>query len=137
MTLVDVPRGTRLQPIPAGRIRPRGFFRDVPGDTPPGEWSCTRCGRDVIGREQHLVAYAPCRDCREYLFIEEGDDTVYDVRVLSRRRGGAQTRRRMALVWHGPDLEPPDIRITVRRLGFPLAAVGAEIHAEPEGYWAV
>lgn len=49
---------------------------------PIARWSCYRCGQRVDGAEQNVVHGAPCVDCREYLRIEEGDQTVWDIRRL-------------------------------------------------------
>lgn len=46
---------------------------------------CWRCGVRFYPQTEHMVAGAPCRDCRDIL-AEQGDTTVWDVRALRAER---------------------------------------------------
>lgn len=75
--------------IRGSRIHPSGLNVNGTKDVPT-EWSCPRCGQDVSNRGGHLVTYAPCRDCREYLRKEEGDTTCWNRRTIEKREAAAR-----------------------------------------------
>lgn len=75
------------EPIRGSRITPSGV--NVNGSpVVPVDWLCPRCGQKVSNRGGHLVVYAPCKDCREYLRKEEGDTTCWNKRTIARRGVG-------------------------------------------------